>query len=79
MPIFQIITNKQLVHAILLSYHKMKEQLLKLFKNPSVVSSDGNIENESSIKVEPTFQGHVFQEDSYNAQPKLRFINSFWD
>ena len=71
--------HKQLVRATLpeLSYQKMKEQLLKVFNDPSVFSSDADIKNESSIKVEPTFQGYVFQEHSYYAQSNPRFMNSF--
>ena len=69
-----------MVHATLfeLSYQKMKEQLLKVFNDPSVFSSDADIKNESSIEVEPTFQGHVFQ-DSYYALPNPQFMNSFRD
>ena len=69
--------HKQLVHATLpgLSYQKMKEQLLKVINDPSVFSFDTDMKNESSIKVEPTFQGHVFQEHSYYAQSNPRFMN----
>ena len=70
---------KQLVSATLpeLSYQKMKEQLLKVFNDSSVFSSDADIKNVSSIGLEPTFQGYVFQENSYYAQPNPRFMNSF--
>ena len=71
--------HKQLVRATLpeLSHQKMKEQLLKVINDTSVFSSDADIKNESSIKVEPTFQSRVFQEHSYYAQSNPRFMNSF--
>ena len=64
--------HKQLVHATLteLKYENMKDQIKKVFSDPINFSS--TVQDEQSIKVEPTYHQDVFYSSSNKSFPSKR-------